>query len=195
MGVSTFSTGILVWKQSLRKCELYEADWHFKHRQSYCLSQTALPLYVCSGLCFLFQQNVCIIKKNPRNFCGSPCWIGTYFTNVAFEKWSLDFLWFMKNLLREYTIFFWFHRKTFTQIIEKTYPVSKNHFIAVGEGWGGYFHIDRQVEKCSCIPLRFHVHLCLSSPPYKFALVRLSFADPLVMLKSYALKSTWKAAQ
>jgi len=26
MGVSTFSTGILVWKQSLRKCELYEAD-------------------------------------------------------------------------------------------------------------------------------------------------------------------------
>lgn len=63
MGVSTFSTGILVWKQSLRKCELYEADWHFKHRQSYCLSQTAHPLYVCSGLCFLFQQNVCIIKK------------------------------------------------------------------------------------------------------------------------------------
>lgn len=44
-------------------------------------------------------------KKNPQNFCGSPCWIGTYFTNVAFEKWSLDFLWFMKNLLREYTIF------------------------------------------------------------------------------------------
>lgn len=32
--------------------------------------------------------------------------------------------------------FFWFHRKTFTQIIEKTYPVSKNHFIAVGEGRG-----------------------------------------------------------
>lgn len=100
-------------------------------------------------------------KKNPRNFCGSPCWIGTYFTNVAFEKWSLGFLWFMKNLLREYTIFFWFHRKTFTQIIEKTYPVSKNHFIAVGEGGEGVIFIStdkwRNVLAFPCVYMSIYV--------------------------------------
>jgi len=66
MGVSTFSTGILVWKQ------LYEADWHFKHRQSYCLSQTAHPLYVCSGLCFFIPAKFMYNKKNPHNSVAPP---------------------------------------------------------------------------------------------------------------------------
>lgn len=44
-----------------------------------------------------------------------------------------------KSIKRVHHFFFWFHRKTFTQIIEKTYPVSKNHFIAVGEGGRGLF--------------------------------------------------------
>ena len=155
-----------------------------------CPKQHIHHMYVVDYV-LLFQQNV-YNKKNPHNFCGSPCWIGTYFTNVAFEKWSLDFLWFMKNLLREYTIFLVSQKNIYTNNW-KNLPCIQESLHS--SGGGGYFHIDRQVEKCSCIPLRFHVHLCLSSPPYKFALVRLSFADPLVMLKSYALRSTWKAAQ
>jgi len=139
MGVSTFSIGILLWKQSLRKCELYEADWHFKHRHSYCLSQTALPLYVCSGLCFFIPAK-CMYnkKKNPRNFCGSPCWIGTYFTNVAIEKWSLDFLWFMKNLLREYTIFFLVSQKNIYTNNWKNLPCIQESLHSSGGG-GGLF--------------------------------------------------------
>lgn len=163
MGVSTFSTGILVWKQSLRKCELYEADWHFKHRQSYCLSQTALPLYVCSGLCFFIPAICMYNKKNPRNFCGSPCWIGTYFTNVAIEKWSLDFLWFMKNLLREYTIFFLVSQKNIYTNNWKNLPCIQESLHSSGGGGEGVIFIStdkwRNVLAFLCAFMSIYVFL------------------------------------
>lgn len=56
----------------------------------------------------------------------------------------------MKNLLREYTFFLVPQKNIYTNNW-KTYPVSKNHFIAVG----GFIFSYRQTNgKCSCVSLR-----------------------------------------
>lgn len=144
-------------------------------------------MYVVDYGFFLPAKNM-YNKRNPQKFCGSPCWIGTYFTNVAFEKWSLGFLWFVKNLLREYTIFFLVSQKNIYTNNWKNIPCIQESLHSSG-GFFIFISLDKWKNvlafPCAFMSIYVFPHPHTSS----------HWSDYHLQIHKLCWSHTWKAAQ